>query len=174
MQIAGAGASALGAFKGGQNNKGAYQAQAQVAQNNALIAGWQAQDAMARGDRAAHVSGSKTRQLKGSQRAALAANGVDMTEGSALNILTDTDYFGAIDAGTIKDNAAREAWMLRNQAAGYTAQAGMLNDRASDESPWQAAGSSLLTSGGRVAERWYSPGSSDYSAFKARSGGNGR
>lgn len=174
LQVVGAGASALGAFKSSQNNQAAYKAQAQVAQNNALIAGWQAQDALVRGDRAAQTSRSKTRQLKGTQRAALAANGVDLGEGSALNILTDTDYFGAVDAGTIKDNAAREAWVLRNQATGYSAEAGMLKDRASDESPWMAAGTSLLTSAGKVASNWYTPASADYSAFKSRPGGNGR
>lgn len=155
LQLAGVGLGAAGAYSSSRNTKSAYQAQAQVAKNNAIIAGWQAEDALVRGDRAASVSRSKTRQLKGSQRAALAANGVDLGEGSALNILTDTDYFGEMDANTITDNAAREAWAIRSQASGYSAEASMLSSRASSEQPWLSTATSLLTSAGRVADRWY-------------------
>lgn len=152
---AGMGAQAFGAYSNSKNAKAAYGAQAQVAQNNATIAGWQADDALARGDRAATRVRTQANQLKGVQRAALAANGVDLGVGSALNILTDTDYFKEVDANTTLDNAAREAWAIRNQAAGYTAEASLLAGRAAAESPGFAAASSLLTSAGRVAGSWY-------------------
>lgn len=158
MQIAGAGLSAVGAYQGSQASKAAYAAQAQIAQNNAQIAGWQAEDALARGGRDANRSRMRTRQVKGSQRAALAANGVDLGVGSALQILSDTDFFGEIDANTIKDNAAREAWALRNQAANFTSESALLRSRSDAESPWMAAGTSLLTSAGRVAGNWYGSG----------------
>jgi hypothetical protein len=158
MQMAGAGLSAVSAYGNSKSAKGAYEAQAQIAKNNAIIAGWQAEDALARGDRNVSLSRSKTRQQKGTQRAAMAANGVDLGEGSALNILVDTDYFGELDANTIKDNAAKEAWALRNQAAGFTAEAAMAKARADNERPWMSAGTSLLTSAGKVADRWYEPG----------------
>lgn len=155
LQLAGAGLGAVSAYS---NSKSAYKAQAQVAQNNAIIAGWQADDALARGDRQATEVGRKTRQLKGRQRAAMAANGVDLGTGSALEILTDTDYFGAIDANATRDNASKEAWAIRNQAQGFTYEAGMAKARAGAESPLLSAGTSLLTSAGRVADRWYRAG----------------
>ncbi|HSV48364.1 MAG TPA: hypothetical protein VLJ58_21425 [Ramlibacter sp.] len=155
MAAASVAGTAITAYSGSKAAKGAYESQAQVARNNATIAGWQADDALARGDRAASAVRMKTSQLKGRQRATMAANGVDLGAGSALNILDDTDYFGEIDANTVKDNAAREAWALRNQAQGFTYEAGAAQARASNESPLLAAGTSMLTSAGRVADRWY-------------------
>jgi len=158
LQLAGAGLGAVSAYNNSRSAKSAYNAQAQVARNNAIIAGWQADDALARGDRQAAEVRSKTRQIKGRQRAAMAANGVDLGTGSALEILTDTDYFGEIDANTTRDNAAKEAWAIRNQARGFEYDAGMAKARAGAESPLLAAGTSLLTSAGRVSDRWYTTG----------------
>lgn len=155
MQYAGMAMSAVGAMQNSQGTKAAYGAQAQVARNNATLAGWQAEDAIRRGGRSASLSRSKTNQMKGTQRARLAANGVDLGVGSALQILTDTDHFGEIDATTITDNAAREAWAIRSQATNFSNEAGLLQARSDNERPWMAAGTSLLTSAGRVAGNWY-------------------
>jgi hypothetical protein len=155
LQLAGAVTGAAGAYSSSQGAKAAYEAQAQVAANNAVIAGWQADDATMRGGKSATASRAKTLQLKGDQRAAMAANGIDLSVGSAQEILTDTDYFGQIDANTIVDNAAREAWGYRSQAANFGADASLLRSRADAESPWKAAGASLLTSAGKVASSWY-------------------
>lgn len=153
---AGMGMQAFGAYRNSQATKAAYGAQAEINRNNAIVAGWQAQDAIERGNKAASRSRMQTRQLKGTQRARMAANGVDLTTGSALEILTDTDYFGEIDATTIKDNAAREAWAIRNQAMGFTSEANLLQSRADSESPFLSGATSLLTSAGKVAPYWYS------------------
>jgi len=155
LQIGGAGMSAVGAMRNSQGTQQAYAAQAQVARNNEQIAGWQAQDAIQRGGRTVVQSRIQTAQTKGAQRARLAAAGVDLGEGSALNILADTDYFGEIDVNTITDNAAREAWAIRQQAAGFKSEASLLQSRADSESPWMAGATSLLTSAGKVAGGWY-------------------
>ena len=155
IQVAGAGLSAVTAYSNSRSTRSAYEAQAQVARNNAVIAGWQADDVLARGDRAVSVQRSKTRQLKGAQRAAMAANGVDLNQGSALNILSDTELFGEMDADTIANNAAKEAWAIRNQANGFTYEAAQASARAANESPLMATAGSLLTSAGKVAGRWY-------------------
>jgi hypothetical protein len=146
---------AFGAYRSSQGAKDAYGAQAQVAENNAQIAQWQADDALARGAKAATATRVKTLQLEGDQRAALAANGVDLTVGSAADILRDSDYFGKIDANTVTDNAAREAWGHRMQGANFKGDALNLRNRADVESPWAAAGTSLLGSANRVASGWY-------------------
>lgn len=158
LQLAGAGVQAAGAYQGSQATKQAYGMQAAAAERNAQVAGWQAEDATSRGRVAASHQRMKTSQLKGTQRARLAANGVDLGVGSALEILADTEYFGEIDANTITDNAAKEAWAIRQQASGFNADAAMLRTRAENEKPWLAAGGSLLTSAGRVAGQWYTPG----------------
>lgn len=146
----------MGAYNSSVGAKNAYNAQAQVAANNATIANWQAGDAIARGQKNAAQVGIRTNQLAGDQRAALAANGVDLSVGSAVHIQEDTDYFGKIDANQVVDNAAREAWGYRTQADNFTGNAAMLRARADAESPWLAAGSSLLGSATRVAGSWYS------------------
>jgi len=79
---------------------------------------------------------------------------VALDSGSALNILEDTDYMGEQDALTVRNNAAKEAWAYRNQAAGALSDSSMLQSRANAESPGMAGFSSLLTSAGSVASRW--------------------
>lgn len=155
LQAVGGVTSAMGAYSQSKGTKAAYEYQAAVNRNNATLAEWQARDAITRGQRSEQTQRLKTAQLKGSQRARLAANGVAVDEGSALNILNDTDFMGEADALTIRDNAAREAWGHRNQAAGYASDASMLSARAAAESPFKAAAGTLLTSAGSVANSWY-------------------
>lgn len=159
MQITGSVMGALGAASNSSAAKAAYNSQAQVADNNATISEWQAQDALARGGRDVMAARRRTRQLRGRQRAGLAASGVDLTTGSAEQILNDTEYFGEVDVNTLQDNAAREAWALRNQASGYKSQAGLMKARADAESPFMAGMTSLLTNAGKVASNWYGPDS---------------
>jgi hypothetical protein len=175
MQLAGAGMQGISAISGSAANKAAYKTQAQVSRNNAQVAEWQAEDALVRGQKSVSRQRIQTAQLKGKQRASLAANGVDLGVGSALNILSDTDYFGEIDAATLTDNSAKEAWALRAQAANYRSDSSMLQSRSDRESPALAGMTSLLTSAGRVSDRWYTPGSSgvDSMAKWRRSGSGG-
>ena len=49
------------------------------------------------------------KKLLGKQRAALAAQGIRLDEGSARDIQTETQVMSELDALTIKNNAAREA-----------------------------------------------------------------
>lgn len=152
---AGGMSSAVGAYNQSKASKAAYEYQAGVSRNNAMIAEWQAQDALQRGARSVQQQQLKTAQLKGSQRARLAASGVALDEGSALHILDDTDYMGQVDVNTIENNTAREAWGFRNQAAGYTSDSSMLSARSAAENPGGAAFGSLLGSAGQVASQWY-------------------
>lgn len=153
--IAGLGMSAIGAYNQSKASKAAYEYQAAVANNNATMAEYKARDAITRGQSAEVAQRMRTAGLKGTQRANLAARGLDLGEGSALDILAGTDYMGEADALTIRDNASREAWGYRNNAASSSADAGMYGSRASAESPGTAAATSLLTSAGTVASGWY-------------------
>lgn len=153
-QVAGATMSAYGAYQSSKDSAAAYGYQSQVARNNAQIAETQAQDALARGQIAEGEHGKKVAQLKGNQRAILAAHGLDLGEGSALNILSDTDFMGARDLLIIRDNAAREAWGHRVEGANYRADAGLLQARSDAENPLLAGATTLLTGGGSVASSW--------------------
>lgn len=151
----GAGVSAVSAYNKSKGEKYAYEYQAQMARNNAQLAEWQAQDAVTRGASAEGNQRLKVASFKSSQRASMAARGIALDEGSPLDILVTTDVMGEADALTVRDNASREAWALREQGKGYTANAGLLQMRGNSESPLMAAGSTLLTGAASVASQWY-------------------
>jgi hypothetical protein len=119
-----------------------------TADMNAQLADQQASDAIARGNDAVFKSNLRTAQLKGTQTATLAAHGVALDQGSALDVLTSTDVMGAADAATLKDNASKEAWGYQAKAANYRAEAAASN-------PWAVGGASLLGAANKVSDRWY-------------------
>lgn len=96
---------------------------AAVAEGNARIAEANAQDTLRVGQQQEQQSRLKYASLKGQQRARLAANGLALDEGSALRVLTDTDYLSDIDADTIHANAVQAAMGYRTQAAAYLSEA---------------------------------------------------
>lgn len=113
---------------------------ASVANQNAKNLDQSARDTIDRGETAAARSGVATQRLLGSQRAAAAASGIDAGSGSALDILVSTAGIGELDAQTIRNNAAREAWGLRSEAAAQRAQG-----RFAKSAGKFGAGSTLLT-----------------------------
>lgn len=154
-QIAGGLGATYAAYRKSSGEQEGYYTQAQVGKNNAQIAEWQAADAVARGRNAADLVKLKGRALTGTQEAMIAARGVATNEGSALNILADTDYLTARDAAITMDNANKEAWALREQATGFVSNAGILSNRGDAQSPFLDAGGTALTALGRVASSWY-------------------
>lgn len=156
MQAAGVVMSAYSAFRGSSDNKAAYNYQAAVNRNNAMIADWNAQDAARRGEQDLIEQRRKTAALMGTQRATLAGRGIDLSEGSALNILADTAYLGEQDALTVKDNTAKNVWAAKVQANNDTANAGLLKMRADNENPLLSGASSLLTGASKVDPKWLS------------------
>lgn len=155
-QGVGAAFAASGAYTKAVADKTAYGMQADVADQNAVIARAQASDAITRGQTSTFNSQLRTRQVKGQQIAEMAANGLDLSEGTPLNILTDTEFMGENDAGVIARNAIKEAWGYSVQAANMKSNADLFRYRADMESPGRAAATSLLTSAGSVAQKWYS------------------
>lgn len=153
--MAGMGASAVGAANSAKAQQNSLDYQAEVSANNAQIAEWQAQDAIRAGQVEEQNSRLKYAALKGTQRAAMAANGVALDEGSAVDILTTTDYVNETDANAIRTNAARTAWGYRTQSTSYSDNAESLRAGASATSPSSAAGLSLLGGAGQLAGSWY-------------------
>ena len=155
MQAAGAAMGTVGSYYSAQNTKSNLQLQANLADTNAQIAELGAQSALAQGAKEEQRSRLQTTALKKSQRVALAANGVDLGQGSAAELLTSTDLMGDIDANTIKANAVRNAWGYRTQATNYQNQALMNRASAGAISPGAGAVASLLGSAGSVGQSWY-------------------
>lgn len=155
MSIGGAVFSAYSAYSQSQASKAAYNYQAAVNNNNAKIAEWNAQDVARRGEQDLIDQRRKTAAVMGSQRATLAGRGIDLSEGSALNILSDTAYLGEQDAITVKDNTAKNVWAAKVQASNESANAGLMQMKADNENPWVSGAGSLLTSAGKVSDAWY-------------------
>jgi hypothetical protein len=155
MQGAGALSSASGAYAGAQSQKQSLALQANLADINARMSESAAQATLLTGQHEEQRSQIATANLKGTQRASLAASGVDLGVGSALNIQTTTDAMGEIDANTIHSNAVRSAWGYRTQGVNQSNQA-LMSRAASDAiNPNQAATTSLIGSAGSVASSWY-------------------
>lgn len=157
LGLSGAGAafSALGSYNSAQGQKSALAAQAQIDQNNKQITDWQASQAIQNGQIEEGNARLRTASIYSTQRAALAANGIDLGQGSATDILTTTKLMGDRDAATVHDNALRTAWGYKTQGVNYTNNANAARAGADSISPGMAAATSLLSSAGTVASSWY-------------------
>ena len=148
----------MGAYNKSSADKQSMQYQASVAQNNAILAQDKATIADAVGQQEVQTQDLKTAQTLGMQRANLAANGVDLGQGSANDILTSAKMMGNIDAATIQDNAMRQAWGYQNQAADFRSNANALSKMSLSINPANSALTSLVGSAPQVSDSWRSYG----------------
>lgn len=135
---------------------GAYaQAQAAQAQGdfqkkmsdlNAEIADRQAEDAEQRGGVEAGRAIIKGRRAADSARVAAAAAGLDPNSGSAADLIAESEAAGQMDAITIKNNAAREAWGYKVNAISSRSSGQMAQLAGSNE-----ARNTMLAGGMRAA-----------------------
>lgn len=93
-----------------------------TAEVNARISELGAQSALMQGEQQAATLSLKAGQLKSSQRAAMAANGIDIGEGNAAELQASTDLMKEIDMNQIQANAVRNAWGYRTQGAAAQAE----------------------------------------------------
>ncbi len=147
---------AVGQLQAGDAAAKAANYNAAVARNNQIIAEQQAQDALKRGQIAEDEQRRKTAQIRGAQRASLAASGVALDQGAPLDILGDTAAFGELDALTIRNNADREAYGYRVQGMNFAAEAGLADARAgaARQAGMIGAAGTLLSGAGTVMDRW--------------------
>lgn len=155
MSAVGTGLSAYGMYQQGQSAKAQANYNAQVADNNAKVAEYAALDAQMRGDQEAMKARREGDQLKGAQRATMAARGLDLGQGTPLSLLDETDLFSQADQETIRNNAKREAWSIRNQKANYQSEATLQRMTARSINPGLNATTSLLSGAGSVGAQWY-------------------
>lgn len=155
LAISGAINSAIGSYYSTSLQKINLKHQAAMAEINARIAETGAQSALYQGQQQAGALTLRAGQVKSSQRAAMAANGVDLGEGNAAEVQASTDILKEIDANTINANAVRNAWGLRLQGANYQNEATMASASAGAINPGMSAATTLLGSAGSVAQSWY-------------------
>ena len=155
--------SVIGAYSSAKSQKSLLNGQADIADINARIAEIGAQSVLSQGRAQTNAIGLQAGQLKGRQRVALAANGVDMGEGSAAEVQTGTDMMKEIDRNTAEANAIRSAWGYRMQATNLQNDA-LMKRATADSSARSTAPRTTWTrrraSAGAVARRrsWHTTG----------------
>ena len=155
MQGAGLGLSVGAGISAAQSQQDAYRYQAGISEINARLAEVSAEQELEKGRTEQRRLQLQAENLKGSQRAAMAANGIVLNEGTAKNIIESTDYMAEEDMATIRANAARAAFGYRTQGMNYQAQAGAQRAAADGISPWMQGASTFLTGAGSVGANWY-------------------
>ena len=132
----------VGAFTAANATKQAAALDQQIYEMNAQLAELQGADAIRRGEVEAQDKAERTRQLKGSQRVALAAQGIDIDSGTAGQIIADTEILGAREVETIRNNAWRESFGYKVDALNSRTKGSVGMVKATNE-----ARSTVLTGG---------------------------
>lgn len=138
--------SGLSAYSAAQQGRAAEK----TADYNAKMNEYTAQDAQRRGEEEATALQRRGAALKSSQRATMAAKGLDLGYGTAADLQDQTDFFTQADVATARTNAARDAWSARAQGGLSLAQG-----RAASSNANMQATASLISGAGQVASRWY-------------------
>lgn len=152
----GVGMSSVGAYFNAQGQKSTLNAQANIDDMNAKMEEMTAQSALLSGQRQEQASDISYANIKSSQKTAFAANGIDLSSQTPVNVLTSTDVLKESDAATIAANAGRAAFGARQTGLSYTNRARGERATASGINPTLTAVGSLLSGAGSVAQSWYS------------------
>lgn len=154
-QALSAGASIYEGYAQGQALKAKANLDSKLFEMNAQLSETKANDATARGEKEASRVKLNTKQVIGRQRAALAAQGIDVESGTPLQAQEDAAAAGAQDVLTVRNNAWREAWGYRVEAQNARTQ-GIFGQQTAK----MMASTSLLTGGlravGDLAKAGYS------------------
>ena len=107
------------------NTKKVNEYQAKVAKDNAKIAEENARNERQSGLEESRRQRLRTLQTIGSQQTAMAANGIDISSGTALDTVQDTAELGELDSLMIQYNSERTAFNHETQANNFTNQANL-------------------------------------------------
>lgn len=99
--------------------------QARVARDNEKIAQENARNERQSGLEEARLQRLKTIQTIGAQQTAMAANGIDISSGTALDTVADSAQMGELDALMLQYNAERNAYGYDTQAGNFKNQANL-------------------------------------------------
>lgn len=153
MMMASMALTAVGGIQAASAQRAAANAEARSAEQNARVAQQQAEQARQIGNIEEERQLRRVRAALGAQRASLAANGLDINTGSALDLQAETAGFGAADALNLRANALRQAWGFEVDATNSQNRA-----RAARANGRNAAIGTLLTTGAQIGSMGYSSG----------------
>jgi hypothetical protein len=133
-----------------------YTYQAGVAQANAAIAERNAQYALNVGETKAQAEGMKVRATIGATKAQQGASGLDVTQGSAVDVRAAEADIGAEEVGTIRSDAAEKAYSLRVEEAADIAQSDVdkIGAKQAKTAGYLGAIGSILGAGSSVSSKW--------------------
>jgi hypothetical protein len=154
--IVGSAVTATGVAESGAATANAANYSAQVAANNAVAARQNAQYAIESGNAQATATSLKNASTAGKITTGQAASGVDVNEGSAVNVQASERELGQLDTETILNNANLQAYGYRTQATGYQSQS-ELEAAEAQQAPIGAdlaAGGTVLSGASGVANKW--------------------
>lgn len=138
----GTGMSAVGAYQQAQAQNQANQLNALTYENNAQLAMIQAGTARQFGEQEYADTVTEYGRLRGQQRAAYGASGVDVNSGSAAAVQANTAAEGIYQAQKAKYQRDLEAWQLEQSAAGYQFEAAKA--RSNQVNPWIPAANAAI------------------------------
>ncbi len=167
--IGGAVTGAIGSYYAAQNQKAQLESQASsmrfqsdISELNAAQAEFTAQQILRAGQQKQGQIGLRAGKIKSSQRASMAARGIDLGVGSAVETIATTDLMKEIDMLTVNADTVRSSEAARLQRQNYLTASALQDVSASNLaasgdsiSPFMAAGSSILGSAGSVANASY-------------------
>ena len=154
--VAGAGVGAFGAKSTADANAASYNYKAAVANNNAIIAQRNADQATEAGQVGAQTQGLKNKNLLATQLVTQASNGLDVGSGTNVALRQSAEDLGHLDTLTILSNAAKNAAGFKAQGMNFKAEAGL--DTAAAENAEKAGdigiATSLLGGASSFADKW--------------------
>src|SRR5258708_3155232 len=124
--------SAAGALRQGAATSNAASYQAQIARNNAIIAGQNADYAAKAGVEKATAQSMKSAATMGKIRTAIAAGGIDVNTGSPVNVEESQRRTGELDTETTMHNALLQVYGYRTAQTSDEAQARLYEQESRD------------------------------------------
>ena len=156
LSAVGTAGSMLGQMQQASAAKASADYQAQVAAGNQQIATQNASFAAAEGEQLAAQKQQQTRAQEGAILAGQGSSGVDINSPTSQAVRASQSELGALDAQTIRANAARKAYGFESQAANFGNAASA--DTATGENAQTAgeigAAGSLLSGAGDTAQNY--------------------
>lgn len=156
LAIAGAVIGGISARNQGIAQKQQADYSAQVARNNDLLAKQYAKAELEKGQVAEDNKRQETAQRVAMVRAYGAANGLDVNSGTPLDLQADTARLGELDALTIRNNAARNAYGYEVQGINFQNSAKLDDSRGAYAQQAGQLGmfSSIIGGASSVSGKW--------------------
>ena len=154
--LAGTAVSAYGAMQQGKAASEAAAYNAQVAENNRIIADQNAEYAVRAGISKAEQESLRGRAAMGEIKAAQAASAINTTLGSAVDVQTGAREANVLDVANVIQNAQLEAYGYRSEAANFGAEAGLarMEGKAAKSAGNISALGTLLSGAGAVSGKY--------------------